>query len=1028
MKNIFLLFLLVCSSTLVGQSFTESFEGGTLPAGWQNVAATTEVWEFVDAANSGTPVVVEIAGTIRAVFKDSLGESAMLATQVIDLSGDFPGQATVSFYMVRNDDVNENSLANDHILVSVDSTDISDGLGETLLSTVNRHKLYYPSNTDPGTEWIQYTFAIPTEYKGAANRIVFRSVSAGGESIILDNIAVVVPPAALYCTPTVDSTCSNPASFYIAETQVDAASIQTSTDADCGGGGYTDYSNLYINQLFQPGNTYTFTSLTASTGTAPSPAEGKLFIDWNQDGDFDDVGEEILGVPAGANFDHTVVVPTDALSGNTRARFMIHGLASVTDDAGSCGLVEFGEYEDYTLRIGTDNITSPDCPSNHSPGADATGICVKKPTFNWTKPAAPSTPASGFNFWLGVLDGANNVSWMYSGIDLGDTNSFQISDTLLVNTRYAWKVIPYNALGDTSTCDSLVFTTPKADDPKIFIADTLGACFGDQLILDPIITGGSKFTANNDSMTFAWSGDSIQFLSRTDTSKTLFSGGGIETFLYYMQVTDSLGCTDFDSVHVEVKAKATAGLAAADQLICAGDSAMLTLRNFVGTIQWQDSLSGGPWADVLTGVGSLTADYTTGSITQTVYYRTIVDLAGCTDTSNFVTIGDIQVPAAPAGFTVNADSVLCPEDSVLLRTNDFPGAGLAWILGTDTLARDTNQYMAIGAGEFRLVYLNTVGAVTCATEEDTIPITLTSDPSQPQIVLDKGDSICAGDSTIARVVNYLNEDLNLEWSTSEMTDSLIIKADYAGVVVYTDAFLCTRTSDSVKVSVTAYPQQPIISVVGDLPACEGDDIILVVSNHDDGIVWDDANTTAGDSLLVLISGTYSATVSAGPGCESSSQGSVIAFNPKPAKPVITRTGDSILVDSLTYHQWSKEGVILPDDTLYFIDQPADGLYTVISVNEFGCSSDESDPFSVVGILEMEIQNFSVYPNPTKGQLNLMLDGEIRSVRIFSEQGQELKQLSNGEKHIDVAYLSNGLYFILVKMENGNLVSGKFVKE
>lgn len=1028
MKNIFLLFLFVCSSSVFGQSFTESFEGGTLPAGWQNVATTTEVWEFVDAANSGTPVVADIAGTIRAIFKDSLGESAMLATQTIDLSGDFPGQATVSFYMVRNDDLNENALANDHILVAVDSTDISDGLGETLLSTVNRHKLYYPSNTDAGAEWIQYTYAIPTGYKGTANRIVFRSVSAGGESIILDDISVVVPPAALYCTPTVDSTCANPASFYISETQVDAASIQSSTDADCGAGGYTDYSGLFINQLFQPGNTYTFTSLTSSTGTAPSPAEGKLFVDWNQDGDFEDVGEEILGVPSGANFDHTVLVPTDALSGKTRARFMVHGLASVTDDASSCGIVEFGEFEDYTLRIGNDNITSPDCPSNHSPGADATGICVRQPTFNWTKPAAPSTPAEGFNFWLGILDGANNVSWMYSGIDLGDTNSFQIMDTLLVNTRYAWKVIPYNALGDTSTCDSLVFTTPKADDPKIFIADTLGACFGDQLILDPIITGGSRFTANNDSMTFAWTGDSIQFLSRIDTSKTQFSGGGIETFRYYMQVTDSLGCTDSDSVYVEVKPKATAGLAEADQLICAGDSAHLTLRNFVGTIQWQDSLSGGPWADVVNGVGSLTADYTTGSITQTVYYRTVVDLAGCTDTSNFVTIGDIQVPAAPAGFTVNADSVLCPEDSVLLRTDDFPGAGLAWILGADTLARDTNQFMAVGAGEFRLVYLKTVGAVTCSTGEDTIPISLSSNPSQPQIVLNNGDSLCEGDSTIARVVNYLDDDLSLEWSSGEMTDSLKIKTDFAGVVVYTDAFLCTRTSDSVKVSVTPYPQQPIVSVVGDLPPCEGDSIILVVSNHDDGIVWDDANTTSGDSLLVLISGTYSATVSSGPGCESNSQGSVIAFNPKPAKPVITMPGDSILVDSLTYHQWSRGGVILPDDTLFFIDQPADGLYTVISVNEFGCVSDESDPFSVVGILELVLPQFSVYPNPASDHLNLILDGQVQSVRIFSESGKEIVQWTQDNKELDIALLNKGLYFVLVKMENGDLVSSRFLKE
>ena len=1017
MKN-WLVVALVCAGFLgKSQSFNESFESGALPAGWQNVAIGTEVWSFLDSALADKPEVSDLDGTKRAVFPcGNAGESAYLATKTFDLSGNFSGQAVVNFGFVRNTALNEQALLSDNLSIYVDSTDITDGIGQTLLGTINRHKLYYPADTTLGKGWIRFSYPIPADYGGTNNRIVFQSLSSGGHNLMIDDVNVIIPTSTAYCTPVVDSACANIASFFISETLLDGMSIQASGSAECGTGGYTDYSNLFIASLLQQGTAYTLTANTASDGTAPTPAEGKLFVDWNQDGDFDDVAEELIGVPSGANFDFTVVVPVDALSGNTRARFMVHGLGSINDDPSACGTVEYGEYEDYTLRIGEDPITAPSCPTSHSPIDGKDGLCERNPTFSWTAAGAPSVPSAGFNFWLGELDGSDNVTWIFSGLDLGDTNQYQLIDTLKLDTRYAWKAVPYNAIGETATCDSLVFTTNKAGSPEIGLADTLTVCKDQDLLINPSVLGGTPFLSN-DSMTFTWSGDSTQFLDRLDTISTTFSGGGVENFIYLFEVVDSLGCSDVDSVVVQVKPKATAGLAAADQLVCAGDSADLTLRNFVGTIQWQDSIDGALWDNVTTGLGSVSADYTTGSINVTNYFRAIVELNGCMDTSNMVTVGEIQVPAGPMGATIGADSTLCPEDSVLLGTTDFPGPGLVWMLNGDTLAVDTNQYMAIGGGDYVLFYLKTVGAVSCPTDADTIPITNSSNPSVPLIELNNGDSICEGDSTIARVVNYIDEDASLEWTGGTFTDSLLIQTNFAGVVVYTDALDCKRTSDSVIVSFFSIPEQPIVDVVGDVPPCEGDSLLLVVTNHNEGVTWDDANNTEHDTLVVKNDGTYTATVVTGPNCSSTSSGSVIQFNPRPDQPIITVFGDSLLVDSTTVHRWYKDGVLLPADSTFYIEGASSGTYTVVSINEFGCESEVSEPFSYVGIRQNAKLSgqFGLYPNP--GSTTIWIDGwnegETGEVKVTDLNGKQTILEVSEKGAINVRNLNRGVYIFSI---------------
>lgn len=76
--------------------------------------------------------------------------------------------------------------------------------------------------------------------------------------------------------------------------------------------------------------------------------QGAVWVDWNQDYDFDDPGEEILTGTGYGPYTGDMVVPTDALSGETRMRVRLtYGGAPAP-----CGATSYGEAEDYTIIVG----------------------------------------------------------------------------------------------------------------------------------------------------------------------------------------------------------------------------------------------------------------------------------------------------------------------------------------------------------------------------------------------------------------------------------------------------------------------------------------------------------------------------------------------------------------------------------------------------------------------------------------------------------------------------------------------------
>lgn len=116
----------------------------------------------------------------------------------------------------------------------------------------------------------------------------------------------------------------------------------TGTGADS----YADYTAMSTD--VDAGNTYT---LTVTNGNAYSLDDWGVWIDWNQDGDFDDTNENLVCVSSegGDQLSWDIAVPSDALGGQTTMRIRLKYYDS---DCGlPCGTTTYGEVEDYTLNV-----------------------------------------------------------------------------------------------------------------------------------------------------------------------------------------------------------------------------------------------------------------------------------------------------------------------------------------------------------------------------------------------------------------------------------------------------------------------------------------------------------------------------------------------------------------------------------------------------------------------------------------------------------------------------------------------------
>ncbi len=111
-------------------------------------------------------------------------------------------------------------------------------------------------------------------------------------------------------------------------------------------GGYADFTSL--STTLAKGSSNTITITPKWTGSVYREAY-RVWIDYNQDGDFNDSGEQVYSRSrtTASSISGSFTVPTSALSGATRMRVSMKYNANPTP----CEIFSYGEVEDYTVII-----------------------------------------------------------------------------------------------------------------------------------------------------------------------------------------------------------------------------------------------------------------------------------------------------------------------------------------------------------------------------------------------------------------------------------------------------------------------------------------------------------------------------------------------------------------------------------------------------------------------------------------------------------------------------------------------------
>jgi len=115
---------------------------------------------------------------------------------------------------------------------------------------------------------------------------------------------------------------------------------------------YTDYTYLSTEMQIAVGYPITVTS-----GYHDADDQCGIWVDWNQDYDFDDADEQIAVSGGPETYTATITPPAGAVLGDTRMRVRI----MYTGTLSPCGTTDWGEVEDYTITVTAGTLSISGC-------------------------------------------------------------------------------------------------------------------------------------------------------------------------------------------------------------------------------------------------------------------------------------------------------------------------------------------------------------------------------------------------------------------------------------------------------------------------------------------------------------------------------------------------------------------------------------------------------------------------------------------------------------------------------------------
>jgi hypothetical protein len=591
-----------------------------------------------------------------------------------------------------------------------------------------------------------------------------------------------------------------------------------------------------------------------------------------------------------------------------------------------------------------------------------------------------------------TLLGANDDNPNYSAMGVEEFSSFiDTVECLTPGKFYYVQLDPYSTLTSFNDTTSLFIIEAPAKDPSfVGLAQAVYCEDGGVETLIPATAGG------------VFAGPGVQ--NGNEFNPALAGVGGPYVVSYTLN-----GCYTFNDT-VSVSALPDIDNVVIENVKCfGGQTGSVAIITNAGTPPFAFEWSNGTTDSVLTNVG----------VGQ--YQATITSADGCASLSGQYNVTEPASAVTATATAVDAKCFGAASGSVSVSAQGgTPGYTYLW-----STAATTDTVSGLAANTYAVTVTD---ANNCtSTAQATV-----GQPTQITLSTSKQDVSCNGGANglVSANANGGTGTLVYNWSNSAPNTATQITALTAGVYGLTvaDANNCTVTSsDTVK-----EPAALVVSIAKTDVACFGGSTGSLTASVTGGTpnysyTW--TGNVSGASLANQAAGVYTVTVQDGNGCSATKQDTV-------KQPAAALTATSVSTDQVGSTNGSITVTVsggTPNYNFAWSNNAttkditaAAGVYTLTITDAKNCTYVLTDTINFISGVEgvvSGVKKITLYPNPTAGDANLMVELDVEnavSIEVFDAFGklvldQNLGMVKQQNVTLNMNGFAAGLYNVRVKV-------------
>jgi hypothetical protein len=614
--------------------------------------------------------------------------------------------------------------------------------------------------------------------------------------------------------------------------------------------GYGDFTTMNVTAA--AGGSFTMTAVAGAL--ASFTYKWAVWIDYNNDGDFDDANETAYSylLSSGINtMTATITVWSGSTSGNKRMR--VRNLRDYnTNTLVPCGALPGNETEDYTLIVSS----SATCAAPTAP--TATSITNTSASLNWSQTGTP------INYQIKYGAAGFNVNTAGTSI-FTPTKPYTLNPPLTPGTSYDYYVRAICTAGDTSSWSPVTnFTTTICAAPTAPTATSITATTASlnwtqtgTPINYQIKYGAPGFNVNT-------AGTSIFTPTKPYTLNPPLTA--VTSYSFYVRAICSAGDTSAWSPVANFTTISTCPPPTAPTATSiTSTSASLNWTNAGTPLNYQIKYGAAGFnvntagTSVFTTTKPYTLNPPLAALTSYDYYVRIICSAG--DTSSWSPLTNFTTLCSAPSVVSKKDSFRCGTGPVVLEATTTTGASIKWYAAATggTALTTGNSYTTPSLSVTTTYYISAILGTCESSPRQAVVATIRSIPT---VNLGPDTTLCPG---ISLTLNAGNAGGSYLWSPGGQTTQTISTNAVGQYIVNVTVNGCSKRDTILIIPGIA----PVNNLSDTVNLCMGNETTLNAGNTGSTFVWTPGGATT-QTLNVDTGGARSVVITSANHCKLTS--------------------------------------------------------------------------------------------------------------------------------------------------------------